>query len=295
MQLNKQSLTIILALFMLSAGHAHESGQIQLTDEAVTRNQIKIEQAQSATIRRVLDVVGKIRVNTDNAAVIFPRYYGIIKSMTKNLGDSVVKGEAIAVVESNESLQSYTIYSPIAGTVVKKQAIAGELAKGDKPIYQIANLDTVWADLTVYRKEANLVKKGMAVTINADAGGTEARSVISYISPLGIEDSQTILARAILTNPTGEWLPGMYISGTILLAENNVPVAVRPDAIQQLQDKTVVFVRKGQQFIPTPVTLGEQDAKWIEVKSGLNAGDSYAAENSFLLKADLGKNQIEHD
>lgn len=93
--------------------------------------------------------------------------------------------------------------------------------KNTKPIYEVANLATVWADFTLYRKESPLVKQGMEVTVTGDEGQPKSTSTISYIAPLGIEDSQTTLARAVLSNEPRVWLPGMYVNAAITIKEKS--------------------------------------------------------------------------
>jgi cobalt-zinc-cadmium efflux system membrane fusion protein len=256
---------------------------------------IQTAAAQSQTIKSQLKVFGKIAPNHDTLAPIYARYPGIIKAMTKNLGDEVTQGEVLVTVESNESLQNYNITAPIDGTIVQKNATNGELAQNTKPLYEVANLATVWADFTLYRKDAPLVKKGMEVVVTGDEGMSKSSSTISYISPLGIEDSQTNLARAILANDQRIWLPGMYVNGAIIIKEKKVPVAVLLSALQQMQGKDVLFVQQGDYFEATPITLGEKDNEWAEVISGLDAGQSYVSKNSFFMKAELGKNEASHE
>jgi len=251
--------------------------------------------AGSKTLDKKLTVVGKIKPNRDTMTPIYPRYAGIIKSLTKNLGDQVQKGEPLVTIESNESLQNYTINAPISGTIVLKQAIVGEMVKIDSPIYEIANLQNVWADLTLYRNEAPLVKTGMKTIVTGDGGIPESISTINYISPLGIEDSQTILARTVLNNEDQKWLPGMYVNAAIIIKEFEVPVAVPLKAIQRLQNTDVVFVKIGNQYEATPVKLGEKDNNWVEIVSGLTAGQTYVSDNSFFIKADLGKSGASHE
>ena len=77
--------------------------------------------------------------------------------------------------------------------------------------------------------------------------------------------------------------------------EADVPVAVPLDAIQTYRDWKVVFGRYGEFFEVRPVELGRSDGKWVEVVKGLAPGTQYAAANSFVLKADLGKAGASHD
>ncbi|WP_028384279.1 efflux RND transporter periplasmic adaptor subunit [Legionella moravica] len=278
-----------------SWNYSSYEGRVKIVPALLKAAKIKIAQAASVTLEKQLKVVGKITPNRDTMAPVYPRYSGIIKSLTKNLGDEVTKGEVLVIIESNESLQNYSILAPISGTVVQKYATTGELAKGDKPIYDIANLANVWADLTLYRKDAPLVKQGMNVLVTGDEGKPQSQSIINYISPLGIEDSQTILARAILPNTERSWLPGMYVNAVITIEKKTVPVAVPHTALQRMQDKDVVFVQQGDFFEATPVVLGEEDDQWVEIKSGLEPGQYYVSDNSFFLKAEIGKEGAVHD
>ncbi|HHF7376209.1 TPA: efflux RND transporter periplasmic adaptor subunit, partial [Legionella bozemanae] len=136
--------------------------------------------------------------------------------------------------------QNYNINAPITGTIVQKYATNGELAQNNKPIYDVANLTNVWADFTLYRKETPLVKKGMTIDVIGDEGKPKTTSYISYIAPLGIEDSQTTLARAVLPNEQRLWIPGMYVNGYIIIKEKTVPVAVLLTALQRMGDQDVV-------------------------------------------------------
>ncbi len=270
-------------------------GRVKIPQTVLKAADIQTAVAQSQTIKTQLKVVGKIVPNRDTLTPIYARYSGIIKAINKNLGDEVTKGEVLVTIESNESLQNYTITAPMTGTIVQKYATNGELAQNTKPIFEVANLANVWADFTLYRKEAPLIKSGMKVTVTGDEGKPQSTSTISYIAPLGIEDSQTTLARAVIPNETRAWLPGMYVNAAITIKEKEMPVAVLLSAIQRLNDREVVFIQQGDYFEATPVSLGQKDDEWAEVLSGLDAGERYVSKNSFFMKAELGKGGASHE
>jgi cobalt-zinc-cadmium efflux system membrane fusion protein len=72
-------------------------------------------------------------------------------------------------------------------------------------------------------------------------------------------------------------------------------VTVAAEAIQSFRDWQVVFVRYGDWFEGRPLELGRSDGEWVEVRSGLSAGEQYAAANSFAVKAEIGKLGATHD
>ena len=270
-------------------------GRTTMTLEAVQSSGIVIETAGPAKIKTAIRVNGRVQPNEDHMTHVIPRYPGIVKKIHKRLGDAVAKDEVVAVVESNESLQPYEVKSSIAGTVIGKDVTQGEFVKEGETIYTVADLGTVWVDLNVHRKDFDRLKVGEAVTIFAGVGMTNVTGTVSYISPFGAEDTQTMLARVELPNTKGHWRPGLFVTGEIVVEEAEVPLAVKASALQTFRDWEVVFMADGSMFEIAILELGRRDAEWVEVVSGLSAGQNYAAENSFIIKADILKSGASHD
>ena len=270
-------------------------GRTTMTPEAVKNSGIVIETSGPAKIKTVLKVNGRVVPNEDHMTHVIPRYPGVVKQVRKRLGDAVAKDEVMAVVESNESLQSYEVKSSIAGTVIQKHITLGEFVKEGEMIYTVADLGTVWVDLNVNRKDFAKLKVGAAATLFAGEGQPNATGAVSYISPFGAEDTQTMLARVELSNPTGAWRPGLFVTGEIIVEEAEVPVAVKAGALQSFRDWDVVFMHDGAMFEIAILELGRRASGWVEVLSGLPAGQKYAAENCFIIKADILKSGAGHD
>jgi membrane fusion protein, heavy metal efflux system len=270
-------------------------GRTTMSPEAVKNSGIVIEEAGPAKIKTSIKVNGRVMPNEDHLAHVIPRYPGIVKKINKRLGDKVAKDEVMAIVESNESLQPYEVKSSIAGTVIEKDVTTGEFSKEGEPIYTVANLSTVWVDLNVPRKDFDKLKVGEKVSISAGEGMTNTQGTISYISPFGAEDTQTMLARVELPNPDGNLRPGLFVTGEIIVEESEVPVAVKSSGIQTFRDWEVVFMQHENLFEIAILEIGRRDDEWVEVLSGIKPGQKYAAENSFIIKADIGKSGASHD
>lgn len=270
-------------------------GRTTLTPEAVKNSGIVIETAGAAKIKTTIKVNGRVLPNEDRMAHVIPRFPGIVKKINKRLGEAVSKDEVLAVVESNESLQSYEVKSSIAGTVIKKNVTQGEFVKEGEAIYTVADLSTVWVDLNVYRKDFDQIKAGQSVTISAGEGMTNAQGTVFYLSPFGAEDTQTMLARVELPNPKGKWRPGLFVTGEIIVEDTEAPVTVKAAALQTFRDWNVVFMQDGNVFEIAILELGRRDAEWVEVVSGLTAGQKYVADKSFIIKADILKSGASHD
>lgn len=270
-------------------------GRVEMSEESRKKAAIGVETAGPAKLTIKLDLNGTIAANEERMTHVIPRFPGVVKSVTKRLGDAVAKGEVLATVESNESLQVYEIKAEIAGTIIKRNVTLGEFVSGQEPIFTVTDLSTVWADFSVYRQDFPLLREGQTVILEGGPGMEKAEAKINYISPFGSANSQTMLARAVVPNPKGEWRPGIFVHGKVITDQAEVPVAVRASALQTFRDWDVVFICVGELFEAVPVELGRRDDEWVEIKSGLKAGDKYAAENSFIVKADIGKSGATHD
>lgn len=283
------------------AGRTHRwrypsyEGRIQLGEPSVRQANIEVEAAGPAIVRRTLRLTGRIQPNEDRLAHLIPRFPGIVREVYKRLGDSVEKGEVLAVVQSNESLERYELRSQISGTVIKKHVTPGEFVSEKDDVYVVADLGSVWVDLNVYRQDFPLLRVGQTVVLDAGEGIEPAEGTIDYISPFGAPSTQTMLARVELPNREGAWRPGLFVTAEVVVDEVEVPVAVRTAALQTLRIGPSVFVRIGDLFEARPIDVGRRDATWTEVRSGLEAGDRYASANSFVLKAELGKAGATHD
>lgn len=277
-------------------GHDKEhekEGHVELSAEALKNAKLKIEEAGPAKIKSLLPLYGKIAANEEALAHVQPRFPGIVKEVRKRLGDQVGKGETLAVIESNESLRTYEVQAGIAGTIIAKDVTIGELAKDDRTLFTVADLSTVWVNLSVFRKDFDLLKVGEEVEIHDTSGTINAK--LDYISPFGAETSQTALARCVIPNPGGRMRPGLFVTAEIATAQVDAPVAVRVSALQTREEKPVVFVQEGDAFEAREVELGPRDSDFVEVLSGLLPGDKYVSENSFILKAEIGKSEAAHE
>ena len=279
--------------------HHHEDKKVRLTPAQFANAHLTIEEAVPATIETLVSVYGKVAANEEALARVVPRFPGIAKAVNKRLGDAVQRGEVLARIESNESLRAYDVTSEIDGTVIQKDITLGELVKDDKTIFTVANLETVWIDLSIFRRDFGALAVGSRVNFHTGeghvAGEQHIEAKVDYISPFGREGSQTMLARCVVPNPDGTLRPGLYVDGEVVTGEKRAAVAVKNSAIQEVEGKTVVFVQGGDAFAAREVQLGVKDNERVEVTSGLRAGERYVAENSFIIKAELGKGEAEHE
>ncbi|MBL4882799.1 MAG: efflux RND transporter periplasmic adaptor subunit [Oleispira sp.] len=270
-----------------------EEGHIRLTPEQIEFAGIGLEEASSGNIREVLPLYGQVVTNEQNVHSVTARFEGVITKISKQIGDSVSQGEVLAMVESNDSLKSYAIKSSIAGVVIERNVNVGEQTS-DKTLFKVADFSTVWVDLSAFPKDMVSIHLGQQTRIKCSASDVTGEGQVIYISPLG-SDNQTTKVRVLLENPEHLLVPGHFITAEINLAETAVAVAIRSEAVQMVEEHNVVFVQEEEGFEPREVILGRTDGEFIEVLVGLKVGETYVTKNSFILKAEAGKGDIEDD
>lgn len=281
------------------AEHKEESGHgegshVELTADAAKAAGIELAQAGPAAIRETLPLYGVIAANAEHVREVAARYPGIIRRVEKKIGDAVRQGETLATVESNESLQTYAVTAPLSGVVTARNANAGEQS-GEKVLFTIADLSTVWVELSLFPRDVAKIRVGQRVRVKSADTGMTAEGRVVYVAPFGSSANQTLTARVLLDNAERRWAPGLYVTTEVTLAETPVPLAVRDDAIQNLKGRNVVFVADAKGFEARPVQLGRGDGERTELTGGIQPGERYAARNSFILKAELGKGEAAHE
>lgn len=272
----------------------HGADGVEMSDAKVAAAGIEIVEASKGTLRNALQLNGILQPNQEALVQVTPRFPGVVREIRKRIGDQVEKGELLAKIESNQSLTVYEMRAPIAGTVIDRQISLGEYASEQKPAFTVADISTVWVDLSVYRRDLPRVKLGDTVLIDIGDGGKPIEARLSYISPIGSSDTQSALARAVVSNNDLRLRAGLFVSAHLTLTARDVPVVVRSEALQTVENRNVVFVRNGTKFEVRDVELGGRDPEQIEIVFGLLEGDRYAAKNSFIVKAELAKGSASH-
>ncbi|MCH7527684.1 MAG: efflux RND transporter periplasmic adaptor subunit, partial [Planctomycetes bacterium] len=103
--------------------------------------------------------------------------------------------------EGDDVFSIYELRVPFAGTVIEKHITLGEVVTNESDVFELADLSTVWVNLTVYQKDLATVSVGQSVVISAGHGVPKASGMIEYVSPVIEEATRTAMARFVLPNP----------------------------------------------------------------------------------------------
>ena len=240
-----------------------------------------------------LVLYGAIAPDATRVRAVHARFPGLIRNVSRNVGDTVRSGDTLATVESNESLETYTVTAPIGGIVTARHAAPGEQTDAE-PLFEIVDFSSVWAELDVFSRDRARLRTGLPVVVAAD-DGTAAAGSIDYLAPVGDRASQRVKARVALDNADGRWTPGRFVEGRVTIGTTPVEIAVPLSALQRFRDFDVVFAQVGEVYEVRMLTLGRRDTRFVEVLEGLTPGTVYVTDNSYLIKADIEKAGASHD
>lgn len=256
---------------------------------------IRVATAGAGTIADEHEVQGLLTPIEGRIAKVTARFPGPVRRLTVNAGDTVRAGQALASVESNLSLTTYTVASPISGVVLARNAAVGSVASDAAPLFEVADLSSLWVDLHVFGSDAQHIRAGVPVEITRLSDGATAQTTLERVLPGTATASQSTVARATIANADGLWRPGSAVKARITVDQQPAALVVPLASLQTFRDWDVVFVRVGDTYEVRPVELGKRDAQRVEVLSGLKPGDQVVVEQSYLVKADIEKSGASHD
>ncbi len=269
-------------------------GRTKIESGIAEKSGIKTAKVTSGIIREEHEVQGLLTPVEGKHARVMARFPGPVRSVNVSVGDRVRAGQVLAVIESNISLSNYNVTAPFSGTVLSRNVATGDLA-ADQALFEIADLGKLWVDLHLFGADAQNIRPGLPVQVMRLTDNVSINTQIDRVLPGTATASQSTVARAILDNTDGQWRPGAAVRANVAIAEKPVAMWVPLSALQKFRDWDVVFVRSGDEYEIRPLTLGQRDAKNIEVLEGLKLGDEIVIEQSYLVKADIEKSGASHD
>lgn len=254
---------------------------------------VRFATAEAGMVDSGVELPGEVRPNAERTAHVAAQFAGRVREVRARVGDTVRTGQTLAIVES-DTLASYPLTTAIDGTVIDQHVTAGEMVGPGEPAFVISDLTTVWVEVNVYQKDLAAVRVGERVRLLGGHDIGTAEGTVSYVSPILDQATRTAIARVVLPNRDGVWRPGLFVTAQVLDPQPAAVVVPRA-AVQRMAGAPVVFVAAGETVTPRPVRLGRGGRRQVEILDGLRAGERYAVDGTFLLKAEFEAGASGHD
>jgi len=187
-------------------------------------------------------------------------------------------------------LSEFTLASPIAGTLVKRDLMVGSLIDSNNDPIVVIDLDNVWVIANLFERDLDGITIGSPARISVVAyPGRSFDGVVGYIADTVDRETRTIKARIEVSNPGHRLKPGMFARASLMAGGDRPEMLVVPEAaIYQVRGRKVAFVAADQdRFQVRDVELGRNQDGGFEVISGLREGDRVATDGGVRLKAML--------
>ena len=212
------------------------------------------------------------------------------ESAENSLADAAlaVQNAQLSLQSAQQALDSYTITSPISGTVIEKNLKTGDQLNGGDSgaMAVIFDLSQLELQMDVSELDIGQIQPGQTVAITAEAlPGQTFTGVVEKVSVNGTTtDGFTTYPVTILLSEYGDLNPGMNVSADIIVERSENALCVPAEAVNS--DGTVLVAGEGafaedgvtiadpSKIESRPVTLGRGDQDYVEITSGLEEGET---------------------
>lgn len=194
--------------------------------------------------------------------------------------------EIDAIAATGRATRSLTVFSPVDGVVVKKDAARGMRVMPDRELYTIVDLSSVWILADVYEFELAQIRVGQNASISLSYDARQITGRVAWISPLLDEKTRTAKIRIELPNRDLALKPEMY-ANVELIIQGGSKLAVPDQAVLDSGIRKIVFIDAGQgRFAPREIKVGGKYDRYYEVLAGLSEGERILASAGFLLDSE---------
>lgn len=184
--------------------------------------------------------------------------------------------------------------APFDGVVTKYDVAQGEVAEPERELFTVTDLSSVWVLADVYEKDITKVRAGTDAVVRVDTypdrtfGGR-----VTYVADLIDPQTRSAKARVVVANPGAALKLDMFARVSIPTAEQRQGLLVPVAAIQTIDNQAVVFVQQSaNRFARRNVELGMTAGDLVELRSGVQAGDTVVGAGSFYLKTALLRERV---
>ncbi len=179
----------------------------------------------------------------------------------------------IAYENAADALDNAVVKAPISGVISDISIVEGEFASSAKPPVTIVDSDSITIELAVPGNMVNKLHKGTEANVEISAANYSEKAVIDSISTSADQMTNLYTVNIILEN-NGSIKPGMFAKVNFETDKIENALAVKTEAVVERDGKSYVFVVSGDVSEEREVITGLDTGSYIEIKSGLSAGDT---------------------
>jgi Cu(I)/Ag(I) efflux system membrane fusion protein len=192
------------------------------------------------------------------------------------------------IERTGQTTRTITLRASSRGIVVEKAVLSGQRIMAGETLYRLADLRSVWVDGQVFEHDLALVRSGQRVSVEMQAyPGERWAGSVTYVYPLVDAATRTARIRIELANPGLRLKPGMFATVHLSGVLRERVLTVPRSAVLATGQRSIVFLKAADGTLqPRDVVAGVANDDRIEIRSGVQAGDTVVASATFLIDAE---------
>ena len=200
---------------------------------------------------------------------------------------SLSEAQIEEITRTQKPLTNITIYSPISGYVMMRNAFLKQRITPETELYTVVDLSKVWIMADVFENEASMIRVGMPARVRVSYGsGRMFNGRVSYIQPEVDPTTRTLKVRIEADNPNMTLKPDMFVD-VEFSASMPARMTVPAEAVLDTGLKKTVFVDRGNGYLePRQVEIGERIGDRIEITKGLTSKERIVVSGNFLIDSE---------
>lgn len=205
--------------------------------------------------------------------------------------------DEIAGIRGSQSTSSdLYVRAPFDGTVVERTAVLGEAVDSGQALFGIADLSSMWIELSVPEEQAIHITQGTPIVAHVRAlPQLEINGEITWISTQIDERTRMVRARATVPNDRGVLRHGMFTEVAAMLRHVGNSLLVPSESVHEINGAPFVFVREDADlFAVRRVDLGPPGVitGTVAILAGLSETDAVVTRGSFTIKSEFLKSRL---
>lgn len=199
----------------------------------------------------------------------------------------------IKILSSGKPIQKFPITADVSGIVTTKKVALGDYVSLGMPLYEIADLSSVWVLFDVYESDIAWVKVGDNIHFTIQSfPGEKFEGNITFLDPIINAETRVSTARIELKNIKNNLKPEMFVSGILqhdLSKTSKQEIVIPKSAVLWTGERSIVYVKNNASnnsiFSLREVTLGASLGNAYIIKSGLENGEEIVVNGTFTVDA----------
>jgi RND family efflux transporter MFP subunit len=203
--------------------------------------------------------------------VALSRYQDGLEEIRNRQGLLAQRRSEVAL--ARQQLADTTVYAPMTGVIQEKKSSVGEYLAAGAPVVTVVRIDPLRLRVEVPERESHNIRNGQSVRVTVEGDPQVYLGFIKRLSPTISEQNRVLAVEADVAN-NGKLKPGAFVHAEIVTDQTTTAVTVPAKAIVTFAGIEKVIVVENGKAVEKPVTTGRRGPDWVEIKAGVNVGQT---------------------